>query len=100
MKDVGVLSRILDDSFVETNQYGRSRTKEEMIDLFRTFPIDALSTDTSDVRVSGNAAMVTGTQTEIRGSDREDMLFTRVYVYDGDAWKLFASSQFMDPRVG
>lgn len=97
--DVQSLDRILDEAFVETNQNGNSRTKNETIELFRSFPIQFLNTDSSTVRVTGNAAVVTGSQTEVNGTDTDRMLFTRVYVNSGDRWRLLASSQFRNPKL-
>lgn len=97
--DVQSLDRILDESFVGTNQNGVSRTKNDMIELFRSFPIQSLTTDSSTVRVTGNAAVVTGSQTEVNGTGTDRMLFTRVYIRSGDRWRLLASSQFRNPKA-
>jgi hypothetical protein len=97
--DVATLERILNDAFVETNQNGRSRDKRQTIDLFRTFPIESLTTDRFSVRVSHNVALVTGSQTERNNSGIDRMLFTRVYVGTENGWELVSSSQFRDPRV-
>src|SRR5262245_5511019 len=75
--DIDTLNLILAEGFNETNQNGNSRNKSQTIDLWRTFRIASLTTDTHEVRVNGSTAMVLGTQTE-NGSER--MLFTRVYV--------------------
>ena len=97
--DVHSLDRILDESFVETNQNGNSRTKNDTIELFRSFRIQLLTTDTSAVRVSGDAALVTGSQTEVNSTGTDRMLFTRVYVRTEGRWHLLASSQFRDPEM-
>jgi hypothetical protein len=97
--DVQSLDRILDESFVETNQNGNSRTKSETIELFRAFPIQSLDTDSSTVRLTGDAALVTGSQTEVNGTGTDRMLFTRVYIKSGDRWRLLASSQFRNPKL-
>jgi hypothetical protein len=97
--DVRSLDRILDRSFVETNQNGNSRTKTQTIELFRSFLMQSLTTDSSTVRVAGNAALVTGSQTEVNGTGTDRMLFTRVYVKSGDQWRLLASSQFRNPKL-
>ncbi|PYQ87305.1 MAG: hypothetical protein DMG02_20975, partial [Acidobacteria bacterium] len=72
--DVESLDRILDKSFVETNQNGNSRTKNEAIELFRSFSIQSLKTDSSTIRVSDNAAVVTGSQTEVNDTGTDRML--------------------------
>ena len=95
-RDTAALSRILADSFNETNQNGNSRDKAQMIELFTTFEVRSLTTDTSRVRVSGGTATVNGTETE-GGTER--MLFTRVYVNSGAGWQLLASMQFRNPKL-
>jgi hypothetical protein len=94
-RDTRALDRILADAFNETNQNGNSRNKAQSIELWRSFSIESLTTDTSEVRVTGGTAMVTGTQTE-NGS--ESMLFTRVYVQRPSGWQLLASMQFQNPN--
>lgn len=96
--DVQSLDRILDEAFVETNQNGNSRTKNETIELFRTFPIQSLVTNSSAIRLAASSALVTGSQTEVNRSGIDRMLFTRVYIKSGDRWRLLASSQFRDPK--
>jgi hypothetical protein len=94
VNDTDALDRLLHPIFIETNQYGTSRDKTKSIDLWRTFKIGSLTTDTSDVRVSGDTAVVTGTQTE----DAVQMLFMRTYVRTDARWQLATSMQFRDPR--
>jgi len=84
------------DLFVETDQNGTSRTKGEMIELFRTFKIQSLTTDSFSIRVNLDAAVVTGSQTEINAAATDRMLYTRVWINSGDRWRLVASSQFRD----
>ena len=95
--DTAALSRVLADNFYETNQNGNSRNKAQIIELFTSFPIDSLTTDSSQVRVTGQTAVVTGTQTEGRGSGAEAMLFMRVYVNGPSGWQLLASMQYRNP---
>ena len=97
--DAQSLDRLLDESFVETNQNGNSRTKNETIELFRTFRIKSLTTDSFTIRVTANEALVTGSQTEVNGTGTDRMLFTRVWVKSGDRWRLLASSQFRNPKL-
>lgn len=99
--DTTALAFVLNDQFVETNQNGNSRTKRETLALWETFRISSLTTDTADVRFSGDSvAMVTGSQTEVNGSGTDRMLFTRVWVRNGDAWQLLSSTQFRNPQLG
>jgi hypothetical protein len=70
-----------------------------MISLFKTFNISSLTTDAAAVRFEAPAiAVVNGTQTETRGGAVDFMLFTRVWVRDGESWRLLSSTQFRDPR--
>jgi len=94
--DVNALRWILADEFNETNQNGNSRDKAATLELWKGFTIDSLTTDSSEVRVNGDTAVVLGTQTEDGG---ERMLFTRVYVKRSGAWQLLASMQFRNPHV-
>src|SRR5229473_2592262 len=51
-RDIKALDRILADAFNETNQNGNSRDKAQTIELWRTFSISSLTTDTHQVRVA------------------------------------------------
>ena len=97
-RDLAALDAVLHESFYETNQNGNSRDKTQMIELFRDFRIQSLTTDESSIRVSGNTAVVSGRQTE-RNGGFDDMLFTRVYVRNGNRWQLLSSSQFRHPAA-
>jgi hypothetical protein len=94
-QNLPALDRILAAAFSETNQNGNTRNKAETLDLWKTFSIVSLTTDSAEVRINGDTASVIGTQTENGG---EHMLFTRVYVKAGSAWKLLSSIQYRDPR--
>ena len=90
-QDIGALGRLLADGFNETNQNGNSRNKAETLDLWKSFSINSLYTDTAEVRITGDTAVVMGTQTE---NDSEHMLFNRVYIRSGYGWQLLSSMQF------
>lgn len=94
-RDTKALDRILADEFIETNQNGHTRDKAQTIELWKSFSIGSLTTDTHQVRVHGDTAVVTGTQTE-NGTER--MLFTRIYVRVPTGWQLLASMQFRNPN--
>lgn len=96
-RDVRVLDRILADGFIETNQNGNSRDKAQTIELWKAFAISSLTTDSHLVRIAGDTALVTGTQTE---SGIERMVFSRVYVRGTHGWQLAASAQFLSPIPG
>jgi hypothetical protein len=94
-RDIQGLDRVLADAFTETNQNGNTRNKAETLELWKSFSISSLTTDSAEVRINGDTAVVIGTQTE---NGPEHMLFTRVYVKTGDTWKLLSSFQYRDPR--
>ncbi len=99
-KDVVTLDRVLAEACHETNQNGNTRNKAQLIELFRYFPIASLTTDSSQVQVTGETAVVTGSQTEHNSTGVDRMLFTRVYVKTQVGWQLLASTQFRDPKQG
>jgi hypothetical protein len=53
-KDTAALGRIPADNFCETNQNGNTRDKTQYIELFTSFPIASLTTDSADVRIADN----------------------------------------------
>jgi ketosteroid isomerase-like protein len=99
--DLAALDRILADDYRGTNQYGIVRNKQQMISLFETFKLGALSEPKLQVQTLGDTATVSGTQTEI-GSDgirKEALRFLRVYVRRDGRWRLLESMQVMDERA-
>ena len=97
-QDTRALGLILAENFHETNQNGNTRNKAQTIDLWTSFHIDSLTTDSADVKVTGDTAVVTGSQTEHNGGiDR--MLYMRVYVRAGSRWQLLAAMQFRNPAL-
>jgi hypothetical protein len=90
-QDTTALDRLLADGFNETNQNGNSRNKAQTIELWKSFTINSLNTDTAEVRITGDTAVVMGTQTE---NDNEHMQFNRVYIRSGYGWQLLSSMQF------
>lgn len=95
-KDTATLDRILADNFYEMNQNGNGRNKAEFIELFKTFPISTLTTDSFTVRLAGDTASVTGSQNE---NGDIPMLFLRVYVKGPNGWQLLSSLQARNPKV-
>src|SRR5215471_6990733 len=63
-RDTRALGLILAESFHETNQNGNSRNKAQTIQLWASFAIESLTTDSADVKITGDTAVVTGSQTE------------------------------------
>jgi Domain of unknown function (DUF4440) len=98
-RDTSALGLILAETFHETNQNGNGRNKAQTIELWASFPIESLTTDSADVKITGDTAVVTGSQTEHNGSGVDRMLYMRVYVRDGSRWQLLAAMQFRDPRL-
>lgn len=98
-RDTGTLRSILAENFLETNQNGNSRNKSQTIELWTSFPIDSLTTDSADVKITGDTAVITGSQTEHNGSGVDRMLYMRVYIRAGSGWQLLAAVQFRDPRL-
>ena len=96
--NTATLSRILSTDFYETNQNGNTRDYAQTIDLWKTFPVTSLTTDSFEVLVTGDTAVVRGTMTETRGPGVEPMLFTRVYLRGNNGWQLLSSMQFNNPR--
>lgn len=96
--DLDALRRVLAPDFYETNQNGNTRNYAETVDLWKTFRVTSLITESFDVRVTGDTAVMKGTQIEVRGGFVEPMLFTRVYVRTASGWRLLSSMQSDDPR--
>jgi hypothetical protein len=97
-RDTTALGSILAENFQETNQNGNRRNKAQIIQLWASFPIDSLTTESADVEITGDTAVVTGSQTERSGSRNDRMLYMRVYTRSGSRWQLLAAMQFRDPR--
>jgi hypothetical protein len=98
-RDTGTLGLILAENFHETNQNGNGRNKQQTIELWTSFPIESLTTDSADVKITGDTAVVTGSQTERNGGGVDRMLYMRVYIRDGSRWQLLSAMQFRDPRL-
>jgi uncharacterized protein DUF4440 len=97
--DLPLMAEVLSDDFFETNQNGNSRNKAQMLDLWSTFRIASLTTGSATIRLSGEAATISGQQTEVNATGTDRMLFTRVYVKDKNGnWRLLSSTQFRDPQ--
>jgi hypothetical protein len=97
-KDTAALGSILADNFCETNQNGNTRNKAQFIELFASFPIESLTTDSAQVRITGETAVVTGSQNEGNGARVDRMLYMRVYIKVAAGWQLLASMQFRNPK--
>jgi hypothetical protein len=98
-RDTGALASILAEDFHEINQNGNTRDKAQTIALWSSFAIDSLKTESADVKITGDTAVVRGSQTEHNGGGVDRMLYMRVYVRRGAGWQLLAAAQFRDPRL-
>jgi hypothetical protein len=96
-RDTGTLAAILAEDFREINQNGNTRNKTQTISLWTSFQIDLLTTDSADVKITGDTAVVRGTQTEHNGTGVDRMLYMRVYLRGASGWQLLAAVQFRDP---
>ena len=99
-RDTATLRHIVANNYVATNQFGETRNKAELIDLFATLSLKSLSVKPSQVRITGDTAVVTGAQTEVNDAGLDRMLFMRVYVRnrEADEWQLLANMQFNTPN--
>jgi hypothetical protein len=98
-RDTGALAAILAEDFHEINQNGNSRNKAQTIDLWNSFEIDSLTTESAETKITGDTAVVRGSQTEHNGMGVDHMLYMRVYVRRDGRWQLLAAIQFRDPRL-
>jgi hypothetical protein len=98
--DTQALNRILEENFYETNQNGNSRNKAETIRLWTTFHISARTTEQSEIRLTGDTALVTGSETERNGTGVDRMLFMRTYVRTNSGWRLIGAVHFRNPKQG
>ena len=85
--DVGALERLLDEGFIEINQWGVVRDKRGTIELYKTFHMTSQVPSDVSVRVSGDTATVIGNMFE-SGSER--FLFLETYVKRHGDWQIFS----------
>lgn len=90
------LASLLADAFVGTDQNGVVDTRASF--LSRTNGGSRFERHSQSVQVDGDSAIVTGIESEIRGTTRERMLFTRVWRRVASGYQLISSTQFRDPR--
>ncbi len=91
--DVATLDRYLHADYFGTNQTGNQRDKQKILTLFKTFPIQSLSTNVLRVRVTGDIAVVTGTLDERSGTGNDHMLFTHTYLRTREGWQQLGAHQ-------
>jgi ketosteroid isomerase-like protein len=94
--DVTALQQILADDYYGTNQYGASRDKAALMDLFRQgFRLSSLKQPKPEARIAGDLAIVTGSMTEVNPGGEEKLRFVRVYVKRAGRWQLLSSAQLI-----
>ena len=97
-RDVAGVERILSERFAGVEQSGTMADKRTMLERLETLEIDRLELNRVTVRFSDNVATVTGEETEVKSTTRQDLLFTRTYILTAGEWRLLSSTQFRDPR--
>ncbi len=96
-RDVQALRRMLADDLTYTHSSGQLETKEQLIESIASGAFQYLAIlpeGALDVRVYGDAAVVTGKGTfRVRAGGEERSLklrFTDVYIVRGDVWQMVA----------
>lgn len=96
--DTDALARLLRDEFYQINQNGNGRDKQQMLELWKHFPIRSLETERATLRFADHHASMSGEQVEVNATGIDRMLFTRVYVRGASGeWQLLSSTQFRNP---
>jgi hypothetical protein len=98
--DTATLRRIVANNYVGTNQFGETRNKTDLLELFATISLKSVTSKPSQVRITGEVAVVSGSQSEVNGGGFNSMVFMRVYVRNREAgeWQLLANMQSMAPN--
>src|ERR1700716_2217589 len=73
--DTATLRRIVANNYVGTNQFGDTRNKAELLELFTSISLKSVTSKPSQVKITGHGAVVTGSQTEVNGGGFDRMLF-------------------------
>lgn len=94
--DTVFLDHVLSDDLVYTHSNGTTQSKTELMDalVLQRFDYRSIVPQEWVVRVYGDAAIITGAvELEIvvgKNTIRTSLLFTDVYVREGDDWRLVA----------
>jgi len=67
-RDTCTVGLILAENFYETTQNGTSRSKTQTGELWTSVPIDSLTTESAEVKITGDTAVLAGAQTEYNGT--------------------------------
>jgi Domain of unknown function (DUF4440) len=96
--DVAGADRILSGQFAGVEQSGTMADKRTMLERLPVLEIDRLELNRVTVRFTDNVATITGAETEVKSTTRQELLFTRTYVLTAGEWRLLSNTQFRDPR--
>jgi hypothetical protein len=94
--DAATVERILADEFVAIGPSGKTSTKAQIVDLTKPggYTAEALSINNVNVRVFGDAAVVTYTQSEKSQNQGRDLsgrsVWTDVFVKRNGRWQIVA----------
>ena len=69
-----------------------------MLERLPALEIQGLELNRVTVHFTESIATVTGSETQIKPTSREELLFTRTYVLTAGEWRLLSNTQFRDPR--
>ena len=97
-RDVAAVDRILSERFAGVEQSGTMADKQTMLGRLPALEIDRLEVRRLTVRFTDNVATVTGEETAVKSTTRQELLFTACYVLSAGEWRLLSNTQFRDPR--
>ena len=97
-KDVAGADRILSERFAGVEQSGTMADKRTMLERLPALEIDRLEMHRLTVWFTDNVATITGAETAVKSTTRQELLFTRTYVLSAGEWRLLSNTQFRDPR--
>ena len=89
------LRRILADDYYGIDQYGITRDKTGLLEIFGAVKLPSATQDTTNVRLSGDIAIVSGSMTEPHPKFNEKLVFVRVYAKRAGRWQMLSNAQFV-----
>jgi ketosteroid isomerase-like protein len=100
--DTAALARIVAADYYGVNQNGNARNREQLVDLFKTFPVRSLEVDIERLRISGDNAVTAGRQREdCQGPDCAEIhVFLRTWIRRDNRWQLLSNAHYRDPNKG
>ncbi len=98
--NVAALKELVSEDYVGTNQFGQRRNKASLLSLYApgNIKVEVYEIKQSSVRLSGDAAVVTGDFSEKTSGELSQQLFTRVWIKRDGRWQLLSHTQFIDPN--